>query len=164
MFGDLQKGSPIYIVDKGSKPSYKVGEVDSINYPYNGFDTSASKGLVCTQVYLDIKVKVDDKIQEFNSVPSNYAVITYNNGKVIVSDSKQSLQQEVESNLQKSKNVIENIETIKQDVVEYEDVLKQLSPQFAKDTERDSKIAGLENRMNNVDAKLDKLIELVKSK
>jgi len=46
---------------------------------------------------VDLKVKIDDSIEEFNSIPSINSIVTYNNGKVIISETKQGIQNEIES-------------------------------------------------------------------
>jgi hypothetical protein len=40
---------------------------------------------------------VNGEIQEFNNIPSINSYTTYNNGKVIISETKQGIQNEVES-------------------------------------------------------------------
>ena len=75
MFSALSQGSPIYLLDKTSSPiKYKVGEVVGVTQPrFNNFGNT-----------VDLKVKVDDEIQEFNGIPSINSYATYNNGKVII--------------------------------------------------------------------------------
>ena len=55
---------------------------------------------------------------------------------------------------------MDNIETYKQNIVECEDILKQLNPQFAIDKERDERLSNLENRFDGVESKLDKIFNL----
>jgi len=85
MFSALSQGSPIYLLDKTSSPEYKVGEVVGISYPkmtaYN----------LTPQNTVDLKVKIDNDIQEFNSIPSINSVVSYNGGKIIISESKQGI-------------------------------------------------------------------------
>ena len=42
-----------------------------------------------------------------------------------------------------------------------ENILKQLSPQFAIDKERDERLSNLENRFDGVESKLDKIFNLI---
>jgi len=56
---------------------------------------------------------------------------------------------------------LDNIETYKQNIVECEDILKQLNPQFAIDKERDERLSNLENRFDGVESKLDKIFNLI---
>ena len=154
MFSALSQGGNIYLLDKTSSPKYLVGEIIGVSQPkinYNGFNQA-----------VDLKVKIDDTIQEFNNLPSINSVVTYNNGKLVISETKQGIQTEVETILNNSKNIVENIETYKQNIVDCESILKQLNPQFAKDKERDDRLQNLETRFDGVESKLDKIFDLIK--
>lgn len=151
MFSALSQGSPVYLLDKTSSLDYKVGEIIVVSQPkFNAFGNT-----------VDIKVKIDDSIQEFNGIPSINTFVSYNNGKFIISETKQGIQNEVESILQNRKFVIQNIDNYKQDIVKCENILKQLNPQFAIDKERDERLSKLENKFDTLDSKLDKIFNLV---
>ena len=72
------------------------------------------------------------------------------------------LQNEVESILDNSRKIINNIDTYKQNITDCEEILKQLNPQFAKDKERDDRLFNLESRFDGVESKLDKIFDLIK--
>ena len=152
MFSALSQGSSIYLLDKTSSPKFVVGEVVGVTQPKYNFN----------QATVDLKVKVDDSIQEFNNLPSINSIVTYNNGKVIISETKQGIQNEVETILTNSKNILDNIDTYKQNIEDCEKILKQLNPQFAKDKERDDRLQNLESRFDGVESKLDKIFELIR--
>lgn len=155
MFSALSQGSPIYLLDKTSTPDYKVGEIVGVSYPkMNPYN-------VGPQNTVDLKVKIDGEIQEFNSIPSINSVVSYNSGKIIISESKQGIQTEVENILQNSKQILNSIDTYKQNVIDCENILKQLNPQFAIDKERDERLSSLENRFDGFESKLDKIFNLV---
>ena len=152
MFSALSQGSSIYLLDKTSSPKFVIGEVVGVTQPKYNFN----------QATVDLKVKVDDSIQEFNNLPGINNIITYNNGKVIISETKQGIQNEVETILTNSKNILDNVDIYKQNVEDCEKILKQLNPQFAKDKERDDRLQNLESRFDGVESKLDKIFELIK--
>ena len=155
MFSSLSQGSPVYILDKTSSPKYKIGEIIGVSYPkMNPYN-------IGPQNTVDLKVKIDDSTQEFNSIPSINSVVSYNNGKVIISETKQGIQSEVESILQNSKQVLNNIDTYKKNITDCENILKELNPQFAIDKERDERLSNLENRFDGFESKLDKIFNLV---
>lgn len=153
MFSALSQGSPIYLLDKTSSLDYKVGEIIGVTYPkiYNNLGNT-----------VDLKIKIDGQVQEFNSIPSINNIVSYNGGKIIISESKQGIQTEVENILQNSKQILNNIDTYKQNIFNCENILKQLSPQFAVDKERDERLSNLENRFDGVESKLDKIFEIIK--
>ena len=160
MFSALNQGSIIYILDKTEKPKFKIGEVISISQPKIDYNSTGQFGQFQTTT-VDIKVNIEGNTYEYNSIPSNYSVITYNNGKITLSETKQGLQSEVESILQNSKQIVERIDTYKQNIVDCESILKELNPQFAKDKERDERLNSLEERFGGVEDRLDKIINLI---
>lgn len=152
MFSALSQGSSIYLLDKTSSPKFVVGEVVGVTQPKYNFN----------QATVDLKIKVDDSIQEFNNLPGINNIVTYNNGKIIISETKQGIQTEVEGILANSQNILNNIDTYKQNVIDCENILKQLNPQFARDKERDDRLQNLESRFDGVESKLDKIFEIIK--
>lgn len=160
MFSALNQGSIIYILDKTERPKFKVGEIISISQPKVDYNSTGQFGQYQATT-VDIKVNIDGNTYEYNSIPSSYSVITYNNGKITLSETKQGLQSEVESILQNSKQIIERIDTYKQNIVDCENILKELNPQFAKDKERDERLNSLEERFGGVEDRLDKIINLI---
>lgn len=155
MFSALSQGSPIYILDKTSSPEYKVGEVIGVSYPkVNPYN-------IGPQNTVDLKVKIEGETQEFNSIPSINSVISYNSGKIIISETKQGIQNEVENILQNSRQILNSIDTYKRNVEDCENILKQLNPQFAIDKERDERLSNLETRFDGFESKLDRIFNLV---
>lgn len=149
MFSALSQGSSIYLLDKTSGLKYSVGEIIGVSQPkYNGT--------------LDLKVRIGNSVEEFNNLPSINNVVTYNGGKLVISETRQGIQTEVESLLHNSRQILNNIDTYKQNVVDCEEILKELNPQFAKDKERDDRLLNLENRFDGVESKLDKIFDLIK--
>ena len=161
MFSALSQGSLIHILDKTNGFEYKTGKVVGITQPKYSANFSS---LPNTQTFVDIKIKIDEVVNEFNSIPSNYSIVTYNNGKLIISETKQGLQAEIENIIQNAKQSLANVDTYKQAITDGEKVLKQLNPQFAKDKERDEQIDALKTEMNGVKSTLDKLVNMLSAK
>lgn len=160
MFSALNQGSIIYILDKTERPKFKVGEIVSISQPKVDYNSTGQFGQYQATT-IDIKVNIDGNTYEYNSIPSSYSIITYNNGKITLSETKQGLQSEVESILQNSKQIVDKINVYKQNITDCENILKELNPQFAKDKERDERLNSLEERFGGVEDRLDKIINLI---
>ena len=156
MFSALSQGSLVYILNKTSSPEYKIGEVIGVTFP------KLSPYNINPQNTVDLKVRIDGEVQEFSSIPSVNSLVTYNNGKIVISETKQGIQTEVEGILQNSKNILDNIDTYKQNIINCENILKQLNPQFAIDKERDERLSNLEYRFDGFESKLDKIFDLIK--
>ena len=160
MFSGLTQGSLIYILDKTKDLQYKVGEVVGITQPKfenNTFNPSQLN----TQTFVDIKLKIDGVVNDFNSIPSANSLVTYNNGSLILSETKQGLQTEIESIIQTRKQALDNIEQYKKDIVDGENILKKLNPQFAKDKARDDQISTLNNKVSNMEDTLNKIVTML---
>lgn len=159
MFSALNQGSFVYILDKTKGIKFKIGEVIGVtnpnqnNYPVNQIPNQP----------INLKVKVEDTVYDFNAISSSASLVTYDNGKFIISETKQGLQSEVYAILQNRKNIIENIPQYKNDIVECETVLKDLNPEFAKDKERDERIDSLSTQVTNMQSTLDKIVNLISS-
>ena len=152
MFSALSQGSSVYLLDKTSSLKFFIGEVIGVTQPRYNFGQNT----------VDLKIKVGDSIQEFNNIPNINNIVTYNNGNLIISETKQGIQNEVESILTTSKQHLDNRSTYEKNVKECENILKQINPQFAKDKERDDRLLKLEDRFSSVESKLDKIFDLIK--
>lgn len=91
MFSNLLKNQQVFIIDKREDGVLKIGVVDEVKNqnPYN-------VGLTSTMPF-DIVVKYEDgNTESFPQLPPTQSVFTYNNGDVIVCDSRESAQMEID--------------------------------------------------------------------
>lgn len=153
MFSALRQGSTIYILEKGDKPKLKLGSVISATSPNNYNYMNAGT--------LDINVSVDDQTLEFKQLPSALSVANYNNGNTIVSESKDLMCQEVENMIRNSKQIIDSIPYHENVITNGEEILKQLSPQFAKQKDQEDKINNLETKVGSMESKLDSIASML---
>lgn len=161
MFSGIRQNSPFYILEKSEELKLKVGQVVSVSNPqpkYNQFGATSSYGAQ-PEMFVDVKVKIGEELLEFKQLNANMNIA--NSGNVVVSDSKEAMSAEVEGLLRNSKQIIESI-TYHEKVVSSCDVmLRELNPQFAKEKEQEEKIGMLEERMGNIDDKLNKMFDLL---
>lgn len=104
---------------------------------------------------------IDGSNVDYNNIPANNTSVSYNNGNLIIAESKQTIQSEVEATLQHANYVIEHIEDYKNQITKCEEVLKELNPQFAKDKARDERIAGIENEVAGMKGDIAKILAAV---
>lgn len=159
MLAALSQGSLVHILDKTNGLKYKTGEVIGVTQPT--YDNSSFTPGFNTQTYVEMKIKIDGVVNEFKNVSSTCSIVTYNNGNIVISETKQGIQSEVESIIQNSRHVVENIDTYENNIVEGEDILKQLNPQFAKDKDRDDKINTLSSEVLEMKGTLDKIVNIL---
>lgn len=163
MFSALSQGSLIHILDKTNGLKYKVGEVIGVTQP-NGLGGMFSNNFTNPAAPITLKVKIEGEVRDYPDIPSSNSTMSYNNGKIIICETKQGVQLEVENILQNRKHIIANISTYEQEVTDCENILKDLNPQFAIDKERDAKIEGLNKKVVNMEDKLDKILNALSAK
>ena len=153
MFSALNQGSLVYILDKTDGVKFKIGEIVGTTVPQFAVDGS---GMV-----MKLSIKINGNVAEYNNVPSAATIVSYNNGKFIIAETKQSIQSEVESTLHNANYIVEHIEDYKSQITQCEEVLKQLNPQYAKDKARDERIAGIEKEVAGMKDDITKILAAV---
>lgn len=161
MFSALSQGSLVHILDKTDGIKYKLGEVIGITQPNGIFGGQFGTSNFTQNSTVTIKLKIDGNVVEYPEVPSNSSVASYNNGCLIICETKQAIISEIETTLQSNKNIIDNISKYEKSIEDCTELLKQLNPQFAKDKERDDRIDGLNNKVTSMEDKLDKILDFI---
>ena len=156
MFSALNQGSLVYILDKTDGVKFKIGEIVGTTVPQFAIDGS---GMV-----MKLSVKINGNVAEYNNVPSAATIVSYNNGKFIIAETKQSIQSEVESTLHNANYIIEHIEDYKSQITQCEEVLKELNQQYAKDKARDEEIANIKSEVAGMKTNIDKILAAVTNK
>lgn len=148
MFSALQRGSTIYILDKTDGLKYKIGQIDSTTQPVpKGINYSRQYPYNPVNEYvMDIKVNIDGEIKEFKQVLSNLSYATFDNGNYVISETRDAILNEVQATVDNSEHTINSVAYHKKIVEEGKNILKQADPRFAKEEERDSAIANLQNQ------------------
>lgn len=153
MFSALRQGSIIYILEKGEKPTLKIGSVVSVTQPtYNvNFGLNGST--------IDINVKSGNEIMDFKNVPGSHTITSYNN--VVIAETKELMSNEVDNMLQNSRSIVESVPYHDNIINSCEEILKNLNPRFAKEKERDEDISNLKNKIGGLETKMDQLISIL---
>ena len=107
------------------------------------------------QTVVDIVVKVDDDKNEYVGVPSTATIHSY--GDYVISESKDSMIDEVSAMMENSKSIISNVEQHKSNITACEKILKELNPVYAKEQERDEAIDNISGRMSRIEEALARL-------
>lgn len=149
MFSNLTKNQQVFIIDKREDGVLRIGVVDEIKNP-----NPYAVGLTPT-IPFDIIVKYEDgNTETFPQLPPNQSVQTYNNGDIIVCDSRDVAQNEVEKINAYSKKHLELVPHFEKLISSSELMMRQLNPNYAKQQETDEKIKSLEDGMNQMSGTL----------
>ena len=154
MFSALRQGNIVYIIDKTDGLTLKKGQVVSntaTNMPYNLNPNSL----------LTITIDIEGETKEFNNIPAMQSSINYNNGKLIIIDNQELASTELENIVKSSKEILNNREYYEKLVVDGEEALKLINPQFAKDKARDDEFNALKEQVGGMENKLNTIIDLL---
>lgn len=157
MFSGLRQGAALYVLDKSKEPKVIQGFVERISAPhplYPNYNPSVSFG-ANLQTAVDVTVKLGDDRKEFVGVPCTATIHSY--GDYVLSESKDSMIQEVTSMLENSKSIVANVEQHKSNILACEKILKELNPIYAKEQERDEAIDNISGRMDRIEGILARL-------
>lgn len=154
MFSALRQGNIVYILDKTDGLTLKKAQVISNSMSNMVYNVNPNSVLTLT---LDI----NGETKEFNNIPAMQSSINYNNGKLMLIDNQELASTEVENIVKSSKDILENTEYYEKLVIDGEEALKLLNPQFAKDKARDDEITALKQQVGGMETKLDAIIGLL---
>ena len=157
MFSSLKQGNTLYVLDKTKEPKVVNGYIERITLPhpmFPNYNPAMSFG-ANLQTVVDITVKLGDEHKEFVGIPSTGIIHSY--GDYVLSESKDSMIQEVDLMMQNSKSILANIEQHKSNIEACEKILKQLNPVYAKEQERDEAIDNISGRIDRMESILARL-------
>jgi len=103
---------------------------------------------------VDIKVCVDGNEVEFKQLPSNLSIVNFGNDGVIVSDSKESMLNEVTSIRENSKLQLEKTKYYEETYATCDELVRELDPKSAKEYEYDTKISKLEEKVIGIESNI----------
>lgn len=160
MFSALRENSLFYILEKGEKPSLKIGQVRSVSQPIPKYNSGALSPYNM-ESYVDISVQVNDKTIDFKQLPSSQSIANFGGTGMVVAETRELMSAEVESMIRTSKQVLESITYHENVLGSCEDILKELNPQFAKEKEQEQKIDSLEVRIGGIETTLTDMKEML---
>lgn len=152
MFSALRQGSSFFILDKTNVPKLKIGSVVSVSQPMPKYNNTYIPGQNYTETVVDVVVKVKDEEIKFEKLPSNLSIANFGQNGIVVSESKDAMNAEIESMLRNSVNIIESVPYHKEVKVACEEMLNELNPQLAKEKEQEEKIAKLESKVGGMES------------
>ena len=154
MFSALRQGNIVYIIDKTDRLTLKKGQVVSnsaTNVPYN----------LNPNALITLTIDIEGETKEFNNIPAMQSSINYNNGKLIIIDNQELASTELENIVKTSKDILNNREYYEKLVIDGEEALKLINPQFAKDKARDDEFNALKEQVGGMENKLNTIINLL---
>ena len=157
MFANLNQGSIIHVLSLTDGIKYNVGTIENVSYPNaNPYHI----GVQNMSSFINLKVNLNGRSTTIEGVLRNSDISKTDN--YIITTSKETMIAQVEGLLQSSKDIVDNIDKYKNNIKECKEVLKQISPQYAKESDRDTAIADLYTKVGGLDDKLDSILSALK--
>lgn len=164
MFSALRQGSTVHIVEKTADGIvYRTAQVSSVSSPqFNNNHSYVNNPFSST---INITVNDNGTSRDFGGLPTNENIVRYNNGAIVVSESRDAIATEVDNLVRNSESILseDNLAYHKNMVNSGKDILGKLNPQFAKEQALDKEVKNLHDRVDSMDSKLDRLITLMSS-
>ncbi len=163
MFSQLRQGSQVWILDKSGKtPELKLGQVTNVPQVVPKYNTQnpAMTGFQ-PEMVIDIMVKTDSKEYDLKQLHANLQTESRDDIKAVISDSQESMLQEVESMSAMSKQIVDS-ESYHREVLEKcEQWRRMLNPRYEKEQKRDEQIDALNKRFDAFENKFSKALDKI---
>ncbi len=98
---------------------------------------------------------------EFKQLPANLSIANFGSSGVVVSESREAMNAEVEAMLRTSEQVLESIPYHESVIASCDDMLKVLNPQLAKEKAQEEKIGALEQKVSGIEGTLTDIREML---
>lgn len=156
MFSALKQGSIVHILEKTDRLNYKVGQVISVSspqFPSTVYSPNQPVGGV-----VNITVNVGGNKMDFSNLPSGQNITNYNNGTLIISESKEAIYVALNNVINEHQSIVDNYDYSKTIIADGEEIKKVLNPNFAKEKKRDEEIDNLHKQVTDMDNKLNMIL------
>ena len=163
MFSGLRNNNILYILEKTDDGlKVQTGQVVSVSNPqpkYKQFNATTPNFTAQPEMVVDVKVKVDNEDLEFKQLGANLSIA--NSGNLIVSDSREAINAEVDGIVAMSRQHIEATPFHEKIIATSDEVKRIINPAFAKEKEQEEKIGMLEEKMSGIEGTLNQMMGLL---
>ncbi len=156
MFQGLTEGAVFYVLRKREKKGLRIGQVKRVSNPYMPQTMNGNyQGMV-----VDVIVDFDGEEETIKWLPSLDS-LSEDKAGVVYCDSKELMLKHVEAWENGSKQALEAVPHHEEVLKVCEPIKRKLNPALEAERKRDEKILNLESRMNGMDGKLDKIVNML---
>lgn len=164
MFKNQRQGNPFYILHKGSNPFCEIGNIVSVSAPRPKNPNFNMYPQQPPEMVVDLKVKVGEDNVSFAEVLSDVSITDYptsNGEKLVLSCDLSSLNTEISSMRQQSKQALDSVDYHKSVIDGCEKMMVLLNPEFAREKERESEMANMKSEMSEMKEANARLVAMV---
>lgn len=155
MFSNLAQGSILYGLETKDEIKVFTAPITNVSLPRPMLNTTFGQ---LPQMTVDITATVNGEKREFKQLPSNTTIANFGSDAFILADSKESLNNYIESMLQNSRTIVASVDKHKVLIEQYEKAYSELNPNHSN---LDSKeVKELRSEVNDLRSQIQKLVEL----
>lgn len=166
MFQSLRINQQFYILTKGSNPRLDIGTVTAVSDPQIKFPAIPQGFGSQTEYVVNVSVLVNGATQQYQRLPANKEIADFGDGNIVVSTSRDAMNNEIATLKNKSEEHVKRVEEEKQKVIFYESILQQLNPEYAEKQRQDAEITNLKNQVASIvqsNANLEQMLNQILS-
>jgi len=156
MFSALRQNSVVYILDKKDAPTLRKAQVVSVTAPKARTQGFYSNPL---DMVVDITVKNGGSQETLLNIPASLSVA--NDGNMVLSETREAMCSEVESMLAISRQAVDSVPYHNRVIASCDSMLKELSPQFAKEKRQEEKISALEEKIGGIETSIGDMKQML---
>lgn len=142
-FQNLRTNNQVYILYKNNTPHLDVGKVTNVSIPVPKFGPNVY------DLILDIQVDVNGNTTNFQKLPANADIADCGNN-VVLTCSKDAMNNEIAAMKQRSQDIIDSVETHKEIVTNCETMLLVLNPEIAEKQKQQQENQELREEINQL--------------
>lgn len=156
MFSNLSQNSILYVLDLKNNPKILSGPVERVSVPrpkYNTFNPNL-------EMVVDITATINGERREFKGVP-NSSIANFGEDAFILAESKDVLNSYINSMLQNSKTIVNNVDKHKKLITDYEEAIQELNPDIKANKEKDKAIQTLQDQVESLQQSMKQMLSMM---
>lgn len=162
MFQNLRPNSQLYILHKENSPFIEYGSVISVSAPRPKYPMNPPIGQMPTmEMVVDVTVNINGQNTNFQNLPAGMEIADFGqNGNIVISCSRDAMNNEVAMMKQKSIELLNSVEYHQNVIASCDKMLNLLNPEFAAKQQQDKEIADLKGQMAEMSRNMADLMSL----
>lgn len=145
-FSNLRNSNQLFILHKDSVPTLEIGKVVNVTPPIPKYGNT---GMYNPEMIIDITADVNGTITNFQKLPANGEIADFGNN-IVISCSKDAMNNEIIAMKQRSSDVANSIELHKNIIKGCDDILLQLNPEIKEKQRQEEENKALREEVNSL--------------
>ena len=164
MFQNLRINSTLYVLHKDAVPYIEYGSVVNVSTPKPKYPTTPSLGqFPHMEMVVDVMVSINGQNTNLQGLPAGQDIADFgHNGNIVVSSSRDAINNEVAMMKQKSNDILGSIDFHRNVITACDKMLTELNPEVAEKQKQEQEISTLKGQMQQMSANMNQLMEMNK--